>query len=61
MVVTSGQKYNVGEKPTVLYNYMDRHARTPNKTKTRDTISLDYNSLCYIASRNGWVSMKVVV
>ena len=46
-------------KPTViLYNYIDRHAGTPNKTKTNDTISLDYSSLCYIASRIGWVSMK---
>ena len=54
-----GQQENVGEKPTVtLYNYIDRHAGTPNKTKTKDTISLDYSSLCYIASRIGWVSMK---
>ena len=42
----------------VLYNYIDRHARTPNKTKTKNTMSLNYNSLCCIASRNGWVSMK---
>ena len=42
----------------MLYNYIDRHARTPTKTKTKNTISLNYNSLCYIASRNGWVSMK---
>ena len=42
----------------VLYKYIDRHARTPDKTKAKDTISLEYNSLCYIASRNGWVSMK---
>ena len=28
------------------------------KTKTKDTISLDYSSLCYIASRIGLVSMK---
>ena len=26
--------------------------------KTKDTISLNCSSLCYIASRNGWVSMK---
>ena len=26
--------------------------------KKKDTISLDYSSLCYIASRTGWVSMK---
>ena len=29
MVVTLGQQYNVGEKPTViLYSYIDRHAGT---------------------------------
>ena len=28
------------------------------KTKTEDTISLDYNSTYYITSRIGWVSMK---
>ena len=27
-------------------------------TKTEDTGSLDYNSICYITSRIGWVSMK---
>ena len=56
MVVTLRQQYNTGEKPTVmLYN---RHGRTPNKTKTKDTMSLDYSSICYIGSRIGWVSMK---
>ena len=30
------------------------------QTKTEDTISLDYNSICYITSRIGWVSMKGV-
>ena len=44
---------NVGEKPTIiLYNYIvDRHAGTLDKTKTKDTISLDYSSICDIASR----------
>ena len=44
----------------ILYKYIDRHAQTPNKTKTKDTISLNYNTLCYITpfNRNGWVSMK---
>ena len=43
----------------MLYNYIDRHAGTPDKTKTKDTISLDYSSICYIASSMiGWVSMK---
>ena len=36
MVVTLGQQYNVGEKPTVvLYSYINRHAGPPNKTKQK--------------------------
>ena len=32
MVVTMGQQYTVGEKPTViLYTYINRHAGTPEK------------------------------
>ena len=31
-----GQQYNVGDKPTViLYTYINRHAATPNKTRTK--------------------------
>ena len=61
LLVTLGQRYNVGEKPTViLYTYIDRHAGTPNKTKTKDTMRLDYSSVCYIGSRIGWVSMKEI-
>ena len=34
MVVTLGQQYNVGEKPTVILNtYINRHAEPPNITK----------------------------
>ena len=33
MVVTLGQQYNVGEKPTViLYTFINRRAETPDKT-----------------------------
>ena len=40
MVITLGQQYNVGEKPTViLYTYINRHAGTPTKVKTNDTSS----------------------
>ena len=55
-----GQHENVGEKPTVIpYNcIIDNHTGTPNNTKTKYTITLDYSSLYYIASRIGWVSMK---
>ena len=35
MVITLGQQYNVGEKPTViLYTYLNRHAGTPTKGET---------------------------
>ena len=36
MVVTLGQQYNIGEKPTVilLYTNINHHAGTPNKRKT---------------------------
>ena len=46
---------NVGEKPTViLYTYIiNRLAGTPSQTKTDDTMSLDYSSICYIGSRIG--------
>ena len=67
MVVTLGQPYNVGEKPTVILYIVNRHARTSNncsegpgtfrfffkKTKTRGTVSLDCSSICYFRSRIG--------
>ena len=53
MKVTLDQQYHVGEKPTViLYTYINHHAGTPNKTKTKDTMNLDYSSsICYVGSR----------
>ena len=52
MVVALGEQYHVGEKPTeIQYIYIDRHAGTPNKTKTKDAMSLDYSSVCNIGSR----------
>ena len=37
MVVTLGQQYNIGEKPTVtLYTYIDRHAGTPKKQRKKN-------------------------
>ena len=39
MVVTLGQQYNVGEKPTViLYSYINRHAVTPDKQRKDKTV-----------------------
>ena len=45
MVVTLGQQYHVEEKPTVIRDtyIINRHAGTPNKTNTKDTMSFDYN------------------
>ena len=55
--LVSRQEYDVGEKPTVrLYTYINRYAGSPNKTKTRDTMTLDTAQVCYIWSRIGWVS-----
>ena len=51
MVVTLlGQKYNTGEKPTViLYTYRNRHAGTQTKTKTKqEQYSTTYNMLVII-------------
>ena len=39
MVVTLGQQYNIGEKPTVviLYTYINRHAgTTPEKQRKKE-------------------------
>ena len=37
MVVTLGQQYNVGEKPTViLYTYIDSRAVTPEKQQKQN-------------------------
>ena len=63
MIVTLGQQYNVGETPTViLYTYyINRHPATLNRPKTKkETLSLDYSSICYIGSRIGGVSMKEI-
>ena len=51
MVVTLGQQYDVEERPTViLYTCRDR---------TKHTMSLDYNSICNIGSRIGWVLKEI--
>ena len=39
MVVTLGQQYNVGEKPTViLYTYINHHAEPPIITKHKHCV-----------------------
>ena len=37
----------------MLYTYINRHAGTPDKTKTKDTMSLDYNLLHWVYDRTG--------
>ena len=45
MVVTLGQQYNVGEKPTViLYTYINRHAEPSSITKLYTNIGAWVNS-----------------
>ena len=40
MVVTFGQQYIIGEKPTViLYTYINRHAGTPEKQRRQNSTS----------------------
>ena len=40
MVVTLGQQYNIGEKPTViLYTYINRHAGAPEKQRRQNSTS----------------------
>ena len=44
MVITLGQQYN-GEKPTViLYTYINRHAGTPTKGKTKFSLNTSSNN-----------------
>ena len=43
MVVTLGQQYSIGEKPTfILYTYINRHAGTHQKN-TIAVVSVKYN------------------
>ena len=53
LVVTLGQQYNVGEKPTaILYTYINHHAQPP--------IIPQHNHSCYITSRIRWVFKKKI-
>ena len=63
MVVTLGQQYHVGEKPTViLYTcHINRRAGTPDKTKTNDTMSLDTLGLARIGWMDGWMDVDAGV
>ena len=49
MVVTMGQQYNVGEKPTViLYTYINRHAEPPIITKHKNNSAIEPYCCKYI-------------
>ena len=50
----------VGEAHPYTVHYINRHAGTPNKTKTKSMMSLDYSSVGNIGSRVVWVSMKEI-
>ena len=44
MVVTLGQQFNIGEKPTVMrYTYINRHAATPEKQRKQKHCSTSSN------------------
>ena len=47
-----------GRNPLVSCTIPPLIAMQGYRTKTEDAGSLDYNSICYITSRIGWVSMK---
>ena len=49
-----------GETHRYTVLHINRHAGTPNKTKIKDTMSLDYSSVCSGGSRVVWVSMKEI-
>ena len=57
MVVTLGQQYNVGEKPTViLHTSINRHAGTPEKQQEQKQCSTSSNMgiiiYCYIGCKD---------
>ena len=46
MVITLGQQYNVGEKPTViLYTYINRHAGKGRQNDTSSNNKDKYNTI----------------
>ena len=49
MVLTSGQQYYVGDKPTVvLYTYINRHAGTPDKHEKQKQCSSTSSNMVVI-------------
>ena len=62
MVVTLGQQYIIGEKPTIiLYTYINRHARTPeNSEKNKNKKKTWYIVIiyCYIGFEDEVTTLK---
>ena len=57
MVVTLGQQYNIGEKPTViLYTFIYRHVGTPEEQRKQKHCSTSSNMIviiyCYIGGED---------
>ena len=48
----------ISERDPLVYCTIPLIAMQGYHTNTEDTGSLGYNSVCYITSRIGWVSMK---
>ena len=62
MVVTLVRQYNVGERPTViLYPYINRHARPPDTTKTKDNTvhKIIYDNNTIDTAIGAWVISKM--
>ena len=56
MVVTLGQQYNVGEKPTViLYTYINRHAGPPEKHQKQNRNNVVHGTFNMPTSYQWWV------
>ena len=63
MVVTLGQQYNVGEKPTIiLYTYyINRHAGTPEKQRKKQKQKKTWYIViiyCYIGGEDEVTTLK---
>ena len=59
MVVTLGQQYNIGEKPTViLYTYINRHAGTAKNKIKNSTSNMVVIIYCYIGCEDEVTPLK---
>ena len=62
MVVTLGQQYNIGERPTViLYTYINRHPGTPEKQRRQNSTSSNMIVIiycCYIGYEDEVTTLK---